>query len=71
MTVRLPDANKRVVWVALRYFVTLDEWYWSERPSVAEGQAAVLAVASGEWGKDRTADWPRPGPGGRSVTVPG
>ena len=56
----LPDGNKRVAWVALRYFLRLNEWQWWNRPSVAEAERAVLAIAAGEWDEDRTAEWLRP-----------
>lgn len=56
----LPDGNKRVAWVALRYFVTLNRWHWSQQPSVDEAEMAVLAIASGEWNEERTAEWLRP-----------
>lgn len=29
----------------------------STRPTVDEAEAAVVAVASGEWNEDRTAEW--------------
>jgi len=56
----LPDGNKRVAWVALRYFVMLNRWHWSQPPSVDEAEMAVLAIASGEWNEERTAAWLRP-----------
>lgn len=56
----LPDGNKRVAWVALRYFLILNGWDWSERPSVDEAEAAVLAIAGGEWDEARAAAWLRP-----------
>jgi hypothetical protein len=43
----LPDGNKRVLWVALRMFVEIDGWSWSERPSVDEAEQVVLAIAAG------------------------
>lgn len=55
----LPDGNKRVAWVALRYFLILNEWTWIEPPTVDEAEAAVLAIASGNWDEPRTADWLR------------
>lgn len=55
----LPDGNKRVAWVSLRYFLMLNGWIWSNRPSVDESESAVLAIASGEWDEERTADWLR------------
>jgi death-on-curing protein len=53
----LPDGNKRVAWVALRMFMEINGWSWSERPSVDDAEQVVLAIASGEWDEDRTADW--------------
>ena len=53
----LPDGNKRVAWVALRMFVEINGWSWSERPSVDEAEQVVLAIAAGEWGEERTAEW--------------
>ena len=56
----LPDGNERVAWVSLRYFVMLNGWDLTDRPSVNEAEVAVLAIASGEWDEQRTADWLRP-----------
>lgn len=55
----LPDGNKRVAWVSLRYFIVLNEWTWSDQPSVDEAEAAVLNIASGQWDEHRTAEWLR------------
>ena len=52
----LPDGNKRVAWVSLRYFVVLNGWTWAKRPSVDEAEAAVVAIAAGEWDEERDAD---------------
>ena len=43
----LPDGNKRVAWVAMRYFLMLNEWTWVESPSIDDAEQAVVAVASG------------------------
>lgn len=56
----LPDGNKRVAWVALRYFLVLNGWTWIESPSVEEAEHAVLSIASGEWDEVQTAAWLRP-----------
>ena len=56
----LPDGNKRVAWVALRYFLILNEWEWTETPTVDDAQAAVLAVASGKWDVAKVKAWLRP-----------
>ncbi len=53
----LPDGNKRAAWVALRLFVEINGWSWSERPSVDDAEQAVLAIAAGEWDEDRAAEW--------------
>jgi death on curing protein len=53
----LPDGNKRVAWVALRMFVEINGWSWSQRPSVDETEQVVLAIAAGEWDEDRTVEW--------------
>jgi death-on-curing protein len=56
----LPDGNKRVAWVALRYFLVLNDWTWVELPTVDEAEHAVLSIASGEWDEAETASWLRP-----------
>lgn len=56
----LPDGNKRVAWVALRYFLMLNGWEWASFPTIDEAEEAVLAVAAGEWDEERTAQWLRP-----------
>ena len=55
----LPDGNKRAAWVSLRLFTEINEWTWDPKPSVDEAEAAVLAVAAGEWDEATTATWPR------------
>lgn len=55
----LPDGNKRAAWVSLRLFVDINDWRWDPKPSVDDAEAAVLAVASGEWGESATAAWLR------------
>ncbi len=56
----LPDGNKRAAWVSLRVFVALNGWTIDPYPAVDEAEAAVLAIASGAWDEDATADWLRP-----------
>lgn len=56
----LPDGNKRVAWVSMRYFLMLNEWTWSDPPTIDEAEAAVLAVASGSWAEAELAAWLRP-----------
>lgn len=55
----LPDGNKRVAWVSLRYFLELNGWEWHSRPSIDEAEEAVVAIAAGEWDESRTAEWLR------------
>ena len=55
----LPDGNKRVAWVAMRYFLILNDIEWSNYPEVADAEQAVVAVASGEWDEAMFADWLR------------
>jgi len=56
---RLPDGNKRAAWVALRMFVDLNGWHWSPRPKIDDAEAAVVAIAAGEWDEQTTAEWLR------------
>ena len=53
----LPDDSKRGSWVALRVFIEINGWSWSEYPSVDDAEQVVLAIASGEWDEERTAEW--------------
>ena len=53
----LPDGNKRVAWVALRLFVAINGWSWSDRPSIDEAEHVVLAIAAGERDEARTTAW--------------
>ncbi len=55
----LPDGNKRTAWVAMRAFVDLNGWTWTEMPAVDEAERAVLAIASSEWDEESTARWLR------------
>ena len=55
----LPDGNKRAAWVALRMFVELNGWSWNPKPSIDDAEAAVVAIAAGEWDEQTTADWLR------------
>ena len=55
----LPDGNKRAAWVALRMFVDLNGWHWSPRPKIDDAEAAVVAIAAGEWDEQATAEWLR------------
>jgi death-on-curing protein len=55
----LPDGNKRAAWVSLRLFIDINEWTWDPKPSVDDAEAAVLAVAAGEWDEAATATWLR------------
>jgi death-on-curing protein len=55
----LPDGNKRAAWVSLRLFVEINEWTWDPTPNTDDAEAAVLAVANGEWDEATTAQWLR------------
>ena len=55
----LPDGNKRAAWVALRVFIEINNWHWSTRPTVDDAEAAVLAIAGGEWSEADTSTWLR------------
>ena len=55
----LPDGNKRAAWVSLRLFVEINEWTWDPKPSIDDAEAAVLAVAGGEWDEAATVEWLR------------
>ena len=56
----LPDGNKRAAWVTLRLFIEVNDWQWSDYPSVDEAEQAVLSIASGDWDQERVAQWLRP-----------
>jgi hypothetical protein len=45
--------------VSLRYFLIVNGWTWVKKPSIDEAEAAVVAVAAGEWHEGATADWLR------------
>jgi death-on-curing protein len=55
----LLDGNKRTAWVTLRLFIEMNNWSWNPYPSIDESEQAVMAVASGEWNEERTAQWLR------------
>jgi death-on-curing protein len=55
----LPDGNKRVAWVALRLFIEINGWSWTQAPRVVDAEHAVLAIASGDWSEDEMAAWLR------------
>ena len=55
----LPDGNKRAAWVALRLFVDINGWRWDPKPSIDDAEAAVVAIAAGEWDETRAAEWLR------------
>lgn len=55
----LPDGNKRAAWVALRLFVDINSWHWDPTPTVDDAEAAVGAIAAGEWDEASAADWLR------------
>lgn len=53
----LPDGNKRAAWVSLRLFVDINNWTWEPKPSIDDAEAAVLAVAAGDWDESATSAW--------------
>ncbi len=55
----LLDGNKRAAWVTLRMFIDMNDWSWSNYPTVDEAEQVVLAVAAGEWNELRMATWLR------------
>jgi death-on-curing protein len=55
----LPDGNKRAAWVTLRLFIELNDWRWSDYPSVDEAEHVVLSIAAGDWDEERVATWLR------------
>jgi death on curing protein len=56
----LPDGNKRAAWVSLRVFLHLNGRTLDPYPSVDQAEAAVLAIAAGDWDEAATAAWLRP-----------
>lgn len=56
----LPDGNKRAAWVTLRLFIEMNGWSWGDYPPIDEAEAAVLAIAAGEWDEARVAAWLAP-----------
>ncbi len=56
----LPDGNKRVSWVAMRLFIEINLWQWSQPAGIDDAERAVLAIAAGKWGREELADWLRP-----------
>lgn len=58
----LLDGNKRAARVALRVFVEINSWTWKAKPNIHDAEAAVLAVAAGEWDEYGTAAWRAPPP---------
>jgi len=55
----LPDGNKRAAWVSLRLFAEINDWTWDPTPSIDDAEAAVLAVAAGNWDEGTTSTWLR------------
>jgi death-on-curing protein len=56
----LPDGNKRAAWASLRVFLEVNGWQFDPYPSVDDAEAAVLAIAAGDWDETATANWLRP-----------
>lgn len=55
----LPDGNKRAAWTSLRLFIAYNGCALDPYPSTDEAEAAVLAIAAGDWDERATADWLR------------
>jgi death-on-curing protein len=53
----LPDGNKRTAWVCLRLFMETNGWGFDTQPPVDESEAAVLAIAAGQWREEEAKDW--------------
>ena len=53
----LPDGNKRAAWASLRVFLEVNGWQFDPYPSVDDAEAAMLAIAAGDWDETATADW--------------
>jgi death on curing protein len=56
----LPDGNKRAAWVSLRLFLEMNGRTLDPYPSVDQSEAAVVAIAAGDWDEPATAAWLRP-----------
>ena len=56
----LPDGNKRAAWVALRVFVEVNGWRWSDYPSIDEAEHTMIAIATGELDESDMASWLAP-----------
>jgi death on curing protein len=56
----LPDGNKRAAWVSLRVFLEINGRALDPYPSVDQAEAAVMAIAAGDWDELATAAWLRP-----------
>lgn len=56
----LPDGNKRCAWVALRVFVEINAWEWTEYPDIDDAEAMVVAIASGKRTEQQVAAWLAP-----------
>jgi death on curing protein len=56
----LPDGNKRAAWVSLRVFLEINGRTLDPYPSVDQSEAAVVAIAAGDWDELATAAWLRP-----------
>ena len=62
----LPDGNKRAAWVSLRLFVDINNWSWDPSPSIDDAEAAVLAIAAGDWDETDAAPTSAPTPSHRT-----
>ena len=56
----LTDGNKRAAWATLVIFVALNDGFWDPGPpNIDEAEAAMLAIAAGEFDEPRAAGWLR------------
>ena len=53
----LIDGNKRTAWVCFRLFIEMNNWEWTDYPSVDEAERVVLAVAASELSESMLATW--------------
>ena len=55
----LIDGNKRAAWVTLRLFLEMNNWEWTDYPSVEDAERLVFGVAAGEVHEADVATWLR------------
>lgn len=45
----LADSALHGPWVSLRLFIEINGWTWEPKPDIDDVEAAVVAIAAGEW----------------------